>query len=169
MPLKDKEAHREYCKSRIEWYKSHGICIQCGQRPAFHRYVRCEYCIEYQAKYAEPSEARRAYQREWRKKRLEQGLCLNCGKPVYAGSKRYCEVCHSRRKAKQRIAKREKYEREIKSEERDQHNREAWIKNLENARKSPKWLAYIEQRKAWINNLMCSLHRARLERAKTNG
>ena len=162
MPLKDKEAHKQYCKSQREMYKSHGICIQCGQRPAFHKYVRCEYCLEKMSKYAGASEAKRAYIREWRKKRVEQGLCLNCGKPVYAGSKRFCEICHSRIKAKQRIKKREKYQREIASPERDKHNREAWCKNLEIARKSEKWLAHVEKRKAYINNLMCGLHRARL-------
>ncbi len=39
------------------------------------------------------------YEKEWRERRLEQGLCLICGRPnVDAGRRRECPVCRDREK-----------------------------------------------------------------------
>lgn len=140
------EQAREYNRMRRAWPKEHHICIECAQRDAFHNRVRCEYCLEKAYKYREPTDEKRAYMREYRKKRKEQGICQNCGKPVYAGSKTYCEICHSRYKAKQREAKRAKLEL-LKSEERTQRNKEIFCRNLDKARFSPKHILYLQKLK----------------------
>ena len=83
------------------WYKEHGICVNCAKQNAAPGRIMCDECAELnrekqrQRKKNNPSnaDARRAYNRRHRKERLEQGLCPDCGKPLYNGLKS-CYECH---------------------------------------------------------------------------
>lgn len=35
---------KEYSKERYEFYKSHGICVECGREPAYKGHTRCLEC-----------------------------------------------------------------------------------------------------------------------------
>lgn len=102
--MKNKEAHRRYNRERYADLKAHGICVECGQRDAFHGHVYCPECIEKQnesnakyrasekgktteAKYADKAkESKRA--KYW--ERVSQGVCVDCGKALSKESARYC-------------------------------------------------------------------------------
>lgn len=146
MGTRNREKENKANRERRAWYKENGICVECGQKKAFYKRVRCEDCLYKLSLYKEPTDESRKYKREWVKKRIEAGLCINCSRPVYHGSKRYCEICHSRIKAKDRERKRKKAELN-RDEKKEEANKEIWSKNLEIARQSPKWLEYIKCKK----------------------
>lgn len=146
------EKARQYNRMRRNWLKEHGICVDCAQRDAFAKHIRCEFCLEKAVKYREPTDLKRAYKREWVRQRIAKGLCINCAKPVYSGSDRYCEICHSRYKARNREAKRIKLGI-IPSEERTKRNHEIWSKNLVIARKSPKYIKHVKELGATFSKL----------------
>ena len=93
------------------YYKSHGICVTCGQENAAPGRVRCWMCLasqrEHEAIYRERTaqserEKWNAIRREeastLRQKRRENGLCPNCGKDRIDKAYVLCEKC--RRSAK---------------------------------------------------------------------
>jgi len=85
------------------WYKSMGICPQCGTNKAAPHRVRCEECL---LKNAESSEKQRegkpgtirkqrhrSYLKNLRNIRKENGLCVWCGKPICSSSTVFCIDC----------------------------------------------------------------------------
>lgn len=104
-------------KSRYQWLKEHGICVQCGQRDAFHGYVRCPECIEKsniasakcwndkekRIKYIEHNRKRGKQLREERK---NEHLCMICGKALPEGYEySTCIWCRRKRSEKRRTGR----------------------------------------------------------------
>lgn len=101
---------------RYEFYKSKGICVQCGQKDAFPGHTKCPECIEkaYLAsrKCWDDKEKAKKYNKKGSKRRRriyqdrkEKGVCVNCGSPVKQGV--YCERCREKRNAKRREGRKE--------------------------------------------------------------
>lgn len=101
-------------KSRYQWLKEHGICVQCGQRDAFSGYVRCPECIEKtniaSAKCRDDKEKRIKYnargterRKQLREERKNKHLCVVCGKSLPEGYKySECIWCRKRRSERRR-------------------------------------------------------------------
>lgn len=87
------------------YYKSHGICVTCGQENAMPGRVRCWRCLasqrEHEAEYRERrgkcSEvvliARRERDAAKRAERRASGLCPNCGRKREDEAYALCEKC----------------------------------------------------------------------------
>lgn len=106
---------KEYSKERYEFYKSHGICVECGREPAYKGHTRCLECrfksVERSKKtQAKHEDSYREYQREYQKKlrqhRKENGLCQQCGKPTNNGYS-FCTEHLAVRRARQENRRRE--------------------------------------------------------------
>lgn len=89
-----------------EWYKSHGICVQCLQHDAAPGRVRCESCLAKNAEGARKSRAKiqsisqAERHRKLRERRKEQGLCIWCGKPRSCYSSVFCVDCRIKNQRK---------------------------------------------------------------------
>lgn len=76
-----------------------GICPQCGTNKAAPSRVRCEECLAKQAERADkhrkinPIVNRKTYNRNLRKQRKENDLCIWCGKPICSTSTAFCIDC----------------------------------------------------------------------------
>lgn len=94
--------------SYYEHYKSHGICVTCGQEKAKPGHVRCWRCLlnqaEHEAEYRaqktdEQKSAQLASRREkaagLREERRQKGLCPNCGRERKNKEYALCEKCRS--------------------------------------------------------------------------
>lgn len=111
---------KEYMRERYKWLKEHGICTECATRNALEGFTRCKDCLkQHQLASKEYNHsARHKITRKARtKRRIKQGLCINCSNKIYEGSTRFCESCHEKQKLASRIAQRKKYERERKQKE----------------------------------------------------
>lgn len=103
------------------WYKSHGICVQCGSRDAVPGQTKCKECRSISAKYsieyyankvAEMTDAerlsfykemsRRAVLSKRRREYMRNiaGICIYCGIREQSPGLKSCEFC--RRKNNQR-------------------------------------------------------------------
>ena len=91
-----------------DYYKSHGICVTCGQEKAKKGRVRCWRCLlnqkEHEAEYREKRSAevkskilaeRREKAAVLRAERREQGLCPNCGRERSNKAYALCEKCRA--------------------------------------------------------------------------
>ncbi len=91
-----------------EHYKSHGICVTCGQEKAKPGHVRCWRCLlsqaEHEAEYRERKSDdqksrqladRRSRATILRAERREQGLCPNCGGERKNKEYALCEKCRA--------------------------------------------------------------------------
>lgn len=100
-------------QERYYWLKSHGICVQCGQRDAFPGYTKCPECIEKaeeasrkcwadkekRIRYNERGKKRKTELREYRK---AHGLCIRCGRPMENREYLTCKWCREKRNARRR-------------------------------------------------------------------
>lgn len=100
-------------QERYYWLKSHGICVQCGQRDAFPGYTKCPECIEKaeeasrkcwadgekRSRYNKQGAKRKKELREYRK---AHGLCVRCGRPMENRKYLSCKWCREKRNAKRR-------------------------------------------------------------------
>jgi len=111
--VSDKKKHAECNKIRYDWYKSHGICVNCGQEEAQKGHVYCLECRMYMNKASKKyhkghKESRNTRNRElsWlrRERYAAAGLCAKCGKRKPAESRKYCPYCLA--KAKRYMKKR---------------------------------------------------------------
>lgn len=98
---------------RYYWLKSHGICVQCGQRDAFSGYTKCPECIEKaeqasrkcwndeekRIRYNERGKKRKSELREYRK---SHGLCTSCGRPIEKREYFTCKWCREKRNERRR-------------------------------------------------------------------
>lgn len=106
-----------YNKSRYQWLREHKICVQCGQRDAFHGYVRCPECIEKtnvaSAKCRDDKEKRIKYNKHSRERskqlyeeRKNNRVCTTCGRKL---SEDYeystCILCRRKRSEKRRTGR----------------------------------------------------------------
>lgn len=85
-----RDAYNQQRRERREKLKEAGICVHCGQKPAYthngHTYISCYDCYIKQ-KRAETKYAKKRYKR-WR----ESGLCAWCGEACSDGYK-LCPDC----------------------------------------------------------------------------
>lgn len=98
-----KEHQRAYSANRYAWLKQHGICVACASADAAPNRVRCPECAEkvnalnrrrYDNMTEEERQKLNAEVRERRRGRVERGLCMECGKPVYEKRSRVrCYEC----------------------------------------------------------------------------
>ncbi len=82
----EKDAINNYHRSRYQILKNAGRCTRCG-KPTTNG-VRCKQCAELQNR-------KRRGTSDVLFKRIEQKLCVNCGKPVKPGYK-VCQECYER-------------------------------------------------------------------------
>ena len=99
---------------RYQWLKEHGICVQCGSKDAFGKYVRCAECLEKaenksrelwndDAKRIRYNASGNRRKRELRAERKEKHLCMTCGKKLPQKQKETtCERCRNKRNARRR-------------------------------------------------------------------
>ena len=94
-----------------EWYKSHGICVQCLRSDAAPGRVRCEVCLAKNAELARKSRAKiqsisqAERHRRLRESRKEHGLCIWCGKPRSSDSSVFCIDCRIKNQRKNNARK----------------------------------------------------------------
>ena len=107
-------------KLLYEFYKSHGVCVRCGQENAVSGKTKCVVCLEKDAESQRKCRAKKseeelrrllekdkAYKRERYQKFKAAGLCVTCSKPRSPGSKIYCIDCaikNQRRNSKRRCS-----------------------------------------------------------------
>ena len=96
-------------KSRYQWLKENGICVQCGQRDAFPGYVRCPGCIEKaniaSARCRDDKDKRLKYNKHERERgkqlyeeRKRKHMCTTCGRALPEGYKYLtCVLCRKKR------------------------------------------------------------------------
>lgn len=82
------------------WYRSIGICPQCGSNKAAPGRARCEECLAKNAESANKYREQKpkngghsAYLKNLRTRRKQNGLCIDCGKPICSASTVYCIDC----------------------------------------------------------------------------
>lgn len=106
-----REKKRAYNKERYQWYKSMGICPQCGQNPACKGHVCCLECRfkdnerSYKAYYKNTDKIRARISKndkKLRQKRKGAGLCTVCGKRKPVEGLKYCDQCRKRLNARRR-------------------------------------------------------------------
>lgn len=107
------ERKRELRKER----RQQGICTSCGKRPAFGRFVECEYCIEklgvkQYIYYQKNPGKHNAYNKERRKKAEQEGRCTHCLKENPDKRYKTCPTC----RAYYRRVKARRYVKKIKPE-----------------------------------------------------
>lgn len=116
------------------WYKSHGICVQCGSADAVPGQVRCKECrsifARYSAEYyanklAEMTDderkthfkavSRKAAEnkRIRQKRRYAEGICIYCGKREPVAGLKSCEYCRRKNNAKATAYYRSHYAKKI--------------------------------------------------------
>lgn len=97
---RDIERHKEYNKSKYEYRKSHGLCVQCG-KPALPGKTTCNECRVKRNRQQRERSERNGKIKHWK----EDGLCIRCGKErkpgFYFCPDCYEEMCGYMRKAKE--------------------------------------------------------------------
>lgn len=117
--------NNESMRRRYDRLKKQKICVRCGRNPAAKQHKLCEECLakanEYQHEYRTKSELkeRAAHRRKIRQERINQGLCVTCGRKLFAFDKNYreCRIC--REKTNRRYRKRAERRREVQVAESD--------------------------------------------------
>ena len=99
----DKSAwSKTYNHERREWYKEHGICNQCGARPAEIDRTLCAECQKLQKarqlRYDPGRLMSTEKRREIRAKRYAAGLCADCGKRPHRVGRKTCEICAKKKR-----------------------------------------------------------------------
>lgn len=110
------------CRELRAWYKSRGICIQCGSVWALPGHVRCKACFDRDKATHKRSDPDGAHNRELkqilRDKRLANRQCLNCGAALEDGYiYKYCPRCRGKRaEANHRYQIRQRMKKELEME-----------------------------------------------------
>ena len=95
---------------RYYHYKSHGICVRCGQMDARQGRLTCANCadtksdrdrIYYQIKRDEINDRVKTGNRERYARRKAQGICVTCGKRTAAEGHTNCGICAAKARDKQ--------------------------------------------------------------------
>ncbi len=98
-------------KANYEFYKSHNICVSCGQEDAEKNHTLCLCCMmknrersmEYHKKHREELKEKYRKRDKIRYDNLKkQGICTCCGKRHTKYNKIYCEHCSARKNAQHR-------------------------------------------------------------------
>lgn len=109
-----------YNKERYHWYKSHGICANCGRTWAEPGKVLCAMCARKNAasqkKYDPDGSRTAAAHSALRAARKAAGLCIECGRPL-DGQYTRCATCLARaRERAQMYRLRKRIKREAEHE-----------------------------------------------------
>lgn len=93
----------EVNKKNYIFYKSIGVCVQCGTNTHAPNRVRCEECLvknsisrekilqkENEEQRKTRQENHKEYLKRTRAERKSQGLCIYCAKPIAKGSSVFC-------------------------------------------------------------------------------
>ena len=99
-------------KQKREERKAEGKCTECGERWAEPGKTMCKACLKALNQRLRRNDPDNAKKNAWRQKRIDAGLCIDCGRKTEDGKKR-CERCREMRRdseIKYRIKK--KMERE---------------------------------------------------------
>ena len=136
--MKTTEEQRKNAMLRYYYLKSHHICVKCGCREAFNKFVFCEVCKEYSDVQNELNAEKRHQQAKARReKRIAEGLCVHCGKePVDTGFKS-CKQCREKT-SKQRLMLYRRKKHEVNKSYISEGLTDAQRATLEKARKSEK-------------------------------
>lgn len=125
---KDREYKLQYGKELRAYRKSIGLCTRCGkEKIAVNSKSSCASCLELRRKNVERKDRQltpkeKQERKEHRKvlhaqrvaQRKSQGLCTDCGKPVYNGHTRCIDhYLYYRRKISEHYAKKKKGYREL--------------------------------------------------------
>ena len=94
------------------WYKSHGICVNCGHDNAYAGHILCLACMmkkresALQAYYKTRTPEKKAYCRDKAisvyYKRKTNSLCVSCGKRKPVKNETMCAICKSKRRLQRR-------------------------------------------------------------------
>lgn len=158
--MRDREQHNKQNLERYHWLKEHHICVSCGHREAFGKYVRCEDCLY---KQNEANHKRKEkwnnYIRERSRKLQEEGKCANCGKIRDGESIRLCSRClETRNRSRRKWDRAKRQETNLSPEELYRIKVETGKKCIKFALESPK-LAEIRKRKGIIMHKEMALHK----------
>ena len=102
----------QYMKEKREKRKAEGKCTACGERWAEPGKTMCKACLKELNERLKRNDPDHAKRNAWRQKRIDAGLCIECGRKTEPGKKK-CKRCREMRKdseIKYRIKK--KMERE---------------------------------------------------------
>jgi len=116
MPYKDPKVDRQYTRERYHWLKDHGICVVCAANYNEPGHVYCKACAAKQRRSHSTYNLtvdRAKRQREKRNERIRNGLCGDCGQPVFDDHVN-CSKCREKRRVIEHIARiRKRIRREI--------------------------------------------------------
>lgn len=88
--------------NKYAYYKSIGVCPECGKRQAQAGKVHCAECAaKRNSYYRKHREGSNRASRNFSRHRKEAGLCRACGKPAPNGV--FCDDCRYIRNVKRRI------------------------------------------------------------------
>lgn len=79
-------------KERYEHYKQEGICASCGRAWVDPGHAYCKDCRQKNAEHRAAYDPDGAKKRAFRQKRIDAGLCIDCGRPLDSGGQR-CTRC----------------------------------------------------------------------------
>lgn len=87
-----KPRKRDNNKSAYEKRKEAGKCVRCGKRYAEGGMVYCRECLDKHKRWQQNADPGWAKKYERRQKRIDAGLCIDCGRPTKDGRQR-CDRC----------------------------------------------------------------------------
>lgn len=97
-------------KDNYYWYKSHGICVNCGQNNTYKEHVFCLKCMmnrrdkAIQSYYDTVTPEKKVHYREMAKdiyyKRKKNGVCVSCGKRKSVNGETRCIYCKKKKRRK---------------------------------------------------------------------
>ena len=101
-------------KEKREAWKAEGLCAQCGKRWAEPGRTMCEPCLKANSERMKRNDPDHAKKYAWRRKRIDAGICIDCGRKAEPGKAR-CKRCREmRRDSEIKYRIRKKIEREAR-------------------------------------------------------
>lgn len=94
-----KEYIQTYSRENYAWRKANGICTHCGRERAAPNRFDCPECLYKASERArkkrenmteEERQIKNAKDCERRRRKVENGICVLCNKPIYTRSKSLC-------------------------------------------------------------------------------
>lgn len=95
------EKHSEYIKENTEFFRDHNLCPRCGHNRLLGKEKNCLECraklwaygINYKEKHPEFVEKKKQTDKERRKYRVANHLCVSCGNPIDDDRYKNCSKC----------------------------------------------------------------------------
>ena len=119
MAYKSPEDAKTYHRELYRWCVAHGVCAYCRTAYAEPGRVYCTRCAQRNRALLERRdpgrERRKSYNRQWKQKKMAEGLCVNCGtRPAEEGHTR-CPACARKNRESDLVRRiRQRIEREAK-------------------------------------------------------